>query len=410
MGTPVLNNIEDLIGDLQSEHGIQNNSPINIESFQSLFTDPIIKEQIETVLKAEKELSFFNEKHFETTYPEKELFSYSISKLTSELLGSIYPKYDFKNLKGYIPYNNDFVKNVVNQLNEKGYYVLENGLNDIECDEIISAISDKDFILKKSSKLVKGFNKKNLYNIKGNTCWIENQQNILAIPAIQNLIMNPNFLSIAQEYLGAIPIHCQANCWWSVHYADSKQSLSKNAQLFHQDKEFIKFIKIFIYLNDVEEDNGPHSYISGSHKNYVDHVPENYLFSHRLSDEYLTNQYPKDDIISMTGKKGTIIIEDTSGFHKGVPVVKGYRLLAQLEFCSSMYFNAVSSFTLEGLSPELKSFAKKYPRVFQNYNHERYLQHNQQRANDRKKDRLKNFAVNSISSLVPQKVIDLLKK
>ena len=410
MSTLVLNNIEDLVEDLQSEQGIENKNPIILESFQSLFTDPILKKQIENILKAEKEQSFFNEDHFQTTYPEKELFSYKISKLTSELLGSIYPKYDFKNSDSKILYNEDFVKTVLNQLNDKGYYILENGLNEKECDEIIAAISNKDFVLKKSSKLVKGFNKKNIYNIKGNTCWIENQQNILEIPAIQNLLMNPNFLSIAQEYLGAIPIHCQANCWWSIHFADNKQSLSKNAQLFHQDKEFIKFLKVFIYLNDVENDNGPHSYISGSHKNYVDHVPEKYLFSHRLSDEYLTSQYSKEEIISMTGKKGTIIIEDTSGFHKGVPVVKGYRLLAQLEFCSSMYFNAVSSFTLEGLSPELKSFAKKYPRVFQNYNHDRYLQHNQQRANDRKKDQLKHFIQNSILPLVPAKIKNIIKK
>ena len=37
-------------------------------------------------------------------------------------------------------------------------------------------------------------------------------------------------------------------------------------QKFHRDYESFNFIKLFVYLTDVDKDFGPHQYIIGSHK------------------------------------------------------------------------------------------------------------------------------------------------
>ncbi len=154
--------------------------------------------------------------------------------------------------------------------------------------------------------------------------------------------------------------------------------MNYGAQLFHQDKEFIKFVKIFIYLTDVDEKNGPHEYISGSHKDYSNNTPENYKMSDRLSDEYLKTKYSAERFNSFTGEAGTIIITDSNGFHKGKPLLEGQRLLLQLEFASSLYFNSLPAFATEGLTLEYQSFLKNNMRFAQNYDNERY-------KNDRKR-------------------------
>ena len=37
--------------------------------------------------------------------------------------------------------------------------------------------------------------------------------------------------------------------------------------------------------------------------------------------------YRPDDEVVFTGPKGTVIIEDTLGFHKGIPAISGHRFI-----------------------------------------------------------------------------------
>jgi ectoine hydroxylase-related dioxygenase (phytanoyl-CoA dioxygenase family) len=129
--------------------------------------------------------------------------------------------------------------------------------------------------------------------------------------------------------LQSIPINSQTNLWYSVKY----ESINDQTQKFHQDYDDVKFIKLFIYLSDVKKENGPHTYIKSSRINRK--VPKDYKVSKRLDDNYVKKIY-KNDIVEFVGEKGTIIFEDTNGFHKGKTVDDGHRIILQLQFATSL--------------------------------------------------------------------------
>ena len=52
----------------------------------------------------------------------------------------------------------------------------------------------------------------------------------------------------------------------------------------------------------------------------------------RYTDEEVFKMYPKADEVVFTGPAGTVFIEDTLGFHKGIPVRDGKRFVFEYEY------------------------------------------------------------------------------
>lgn len=208
----------------------------------------------------------------------------------------------------------------------------------------------------------------------GDTFWIEDQNNFVREPEIFSLATDPLIISCVKEYFGCMPILVQANTWYSFPSNIQQNNLSENAQYFHQDKDFIKFLKVFIYLNDVDEDNGPHCYIQGSHHDTLNSkgVP----FSDRVMDAEIESYYPKSRSKRVLGSSGTIIFGDTSCAHKGAPVKSGVRKILQFEYATSLYLSGNRPF--ETLSNELKKGLPyqgwKLERLLQNFNSNLRLQ------------------------------------
>ncbi len=150
-------------------------------------------------------------------------------------------------------------------------------------------------------------------------------------PVIQDLAIDAYFLGIAQEYLGFNPVFDLLTMWWSAPGDVALQS--KAAQLYHFDMDRFKFVKFFIYLTDVGPDNGPHCYVRGSHVR----KPAGLLRDDRISDEEIANHYAADDLIELTGARGTMLAVDTRGFHKGKPLVADDRLIFQIQYADSLF-------------------------------------------------------------------------
>ncbi len=329
---------------------------------------------IAEVLDAERTLDFFQREHFQRTLPLKRLFNYDTARAVCQILDAAIPVRPIDSNEGVLGVRNPaLIDAATRQLKLDGYCILPQTLNDRACDSITRALGQIPFRVKATGQLLDGFSSRNMYRPSGNTCWVVDQQDILRIPDVQELVCDPTLLNIVQNYLECTPIHVQTNCWWTINRAVTDASMAADAQMFHQDKEFVRFVKVFVYLNDVADMNGPHAYIAGSARDYEDHVPPDYAISQRLSDEHIAAEYPPERHISIKGTRGTIVIEDTSGFHKGMPVVRGYRLLLQLEYCCSLFFNPVPSFTWEGTTESFAEFAVSHPRTFMNYDHQRYL-------------------------------------
>lgn len=148
---------------------------------------------------------------------------------------------------------------------------------------------------------------------------------------VQAIATDPYLFSIAQEYLGFNPVQDLLSMWWSAPGDSALQS--RAAQLYHFDMDRFKFVKFFVYLTDVDQDNGPHCYVRGSHIR----KPAELLRDERLSDEEILEHYPESDCLELTGKAGTLLAVDTRGFHKGKPLVARDRLIFQVQFADSLF-------------------------------------------------------------------------
>ena len=252
------------------------------------------------------------------------------------------------------------VDKIAKSIQRNGYYIFDQRLS----DEVIEEL--KAFSLKTKAKLmpkVSGHNEFDFFDIeKPITIKYEYQESdLITNKNIQKLVTDPGLLSISQAFLGARPILDMISMWWSTTY--SKKASSEVAQLYHFDMERIKFLKIFFYLTDVTGDSGPHCYIKGSNNGF----PRALQKDGRITDEEIFKQYPKEDILEIAGRRGTILAVDTSGFHKGKNLIEGNRLLLQFEFSNSLFGVKNHYYKVSNPSPRFQDFRNKYPHTFQRY-------------------------------------------
>lgn len=192
-------------------------------------------------------------------------------------------------------------KNLELQLKQYGYTILENFFDASEVDN-----------LKKSIEKAEGFNyhiARNSFNRETRSISQMGDWNILSFePDVlleSNIFLkaltNKKILSLAQSYLGCFPTLYSVNCF-NTKYTGEEFKI----QTIHRDYDDYKFLTFFIYLNDVDANNGPHVY---------------YKNTHNGSDD-ISNP------IELLGKQGTCLVLDGYGLHHGKPMIEGERLVA----------------------------------------------------------------------------------
>lgn len=191
-------------------------------------------------------------------------------------------------------------------------------------------------------------------------------EDLLSLNAVQELVSSKIILEIAQGYLNTVPKLDVLSMWWHTNY--SKEPDSKAAQYFHFDMDRIKWIKVFIYLTDVGVDNGPHTFVIGSHK--TNGIPRKFLNKGyaRQTDDEVIGFYGTERVQSFIAPRGTIIFEDTRGLHKGVHLKEGSRLMLQLQYSNSLFGAIYPNVKCKKISsPNLKNRIKRTPEIFSNY-------------------------------------------
>ena len=112
-----------------------------------------------------------------------------------------------------------------------------------------------------------------------------------------------------------------------IWYTFPQESKAKHHNFgFHYDIDDYRFLKFFFYLDDVDENTGPHVIIESSHKESSIFK----FFNRRISDEVAESKY-KNKIKVMLGKPGQGFAEDTFCYHKGTYPLKR-RLILQVQF------------------------------------------------------------------------------
>ncbi|PKB42615.1 hypothetical protein AX016_0783 [Cellulophaga sp. RHA19] len=146
--------------------------------------------------------------------------------------------------------------------------------------------------------------------------------------SVNNIIYDPKILDIAKNYLGNNPIIRNQYLWWSFPAkANDNEDYDSPRYWFHYDIDDFKFLKIFIYLKDVDLQTGPHVVVKSTHKS----KPWKYKFNRIINNSDLKGFFDDKEVVKLTGEKGTCFLEDTFTYHNGTPPQKP-RLVLQIEY------------------------------------------------------------------------------
>lgn len=273
-------------------------------------------------------------------------------------------KANFENEIFFLSDKTEF-NNHINDLNNLGFYKEENFLTSENIDKIL--IKLKGLKGKYSGDKLADDNlyELNLYHELRPARFTYETSDLLEIPEIQEILLSDKILKTANLYLKSIPIIDIVTAWWTFSTIEADE---KAAQLWHFDMDRSKWLKVFIYLNDVNLDNGPHCFIKKSHLNKGIDFKIRKNGYQRLDDSIIDSHYSKNNIEYIFGKKGTILFEDTRGLHKGLRVKKNSRLLLQFQFSSSLFGGKLNPIQFPKKQiDKFKDMKKKNPIIFQNF-------------------------------------------
>ena len=158
-----------------------------------------------------------------------------------------------------------------------------------------------------------------------------NEKEALGCAEVQDFATDPALALISQKYLGQPVIMDEVAFWWTTNKRAEDANL--NAQMFHQDRDRLSFLKFFMYLTDVTTDTGPHIYLRESHKS----IPWSLRPDGRMNDEAVRDAGLWENVSELTGPAGTIMAVDTIGLHKGKTPISADRLALENEFSTSLF-------------------------------------------------------------------------
>jgi len=257
---------------------------------------------------------------------------------------------------------------IQNKLEIDGYCVFENCLSPDFCERILQKTLTVDCLIlgdeesARSSQQAYG-----RYNRQAPTAakYLLTTDDTTDIQEIQELMSDASLIAVAQNYLRSKPIFSGISLWWSPAIKDVPDR--EAAQEFHWDMDRIRWIRYFIYLTDVDHNSGPHCFIKGTHRTGAIPPELLHLGYTRHTDEKILARYGQDTYREFVGPRGTIIAEDSRGFHKGLLPLTRDRLLLAFEL-SNTTFGANKRHRIRNIRiPQFGEFAKRYPRVYSNF-------------------------------------------
>jgi hypothetical protein len=203
----------------------------------------------------------------------------------------------------------------VESLKERGYTQLGRLLSASQCAEALDWLREREMIAVRN-----GGGRFKLDEVPPGVSTADfPPETIVHCPHIMALANHPDILRMAGDYLGYTPTITIMGLRWSF----PRGKTDADVQAFHRDVE-PGSMKLLVYLTDVDEDAGPHSYVTGTHR---ERMP---LRMQRYSDVDIAKEY--GDSVVVTGPAGTGFFIDNRGIHKGTPPSAKRRLLLVVQY------------------------------------------------------------------------------
>jgi hypothetical protein len=169
------------------------------------------------------------------------------------------------------------------------------------------------------------------------------------------LALDPGLLAVVNAYMGMRSALRAIEAWIDVPTPDE----AKETQLWHRDGDDLLNVKVFIYLNDVDETTGPFCYARRTHPNggKFGRLLVKSRIPGRVTDEEMLEALPAELIRMCTGPARSITLADTVGYHKGLKPTLKRRLLVMFQYTSGcpkypVEFKLTGTPDLTGLSAD----------------------------------------------------------
>lgn len=254
-------------------------------------------------------------------------------------------------------------------LRDRGYIVFPKALPDDVCDRLMRFARETPALVRRMDHEAEGQPPRLALFDPAKPLAVRYDYPVDALlnqPDVQALLSDPSLLALAQSYLGSRPRADVLSMWWHTNFHDRPDS--EAAQFYHFDLDRIKWFKVFIYLTDVGPQDGPHSFIEGSHR--TGGIPASMLRRGyvRLSDDEVHGHYGTAREVEFVAPRGTVIVEDTRGLHKGKAVSGSSRLILQLQFSNSLFGGQYARARIgRVVDPGLQTLMQAAPDVYSNY-------------------------------------------
>jgi hypothetical protein len=232
---------------------------------------------------------------------------------------------------------------IVSEIKKNGFYKIDNFLNQNICDTIINSIEN-------FSDTNKSFVSSDNLN---SDCRIYGSEYIN--DEIKNFNKNLFIKKIGEEYLD-----CEMECLMTLaNCVNFKKNNEGSGGGWHRDSIYKQY-KSILYLNDVTELNGPFQLIKNSNKFWW-----NIFNISSLNKKIFDTRFKNEEInyliknknnkkITLFGKKGTLILIDTSMIHRGSPLKKNQR------YALTNYFYPKKNISMyeNHFNPRIKSYSQ----------------------------------------------------
>lgn len=146
------------------------------------------------------------------------------------------------------------------------------------------------------------------------------QRDVIAAPHLLRAANDPALLRLVEGYLGAAPVIAALRVWWTLPAGGTH---AEDSELFHRDVDDYRFLKLFVYLTDVDAGSGPHVFATGSHR--LDALTE----IRRYRDEEVAGAVGSEALVQLIGPASTTFVEATYGLHRASRPVTRARLMFQ---------------------------------------------------------------------------------
>jgi hypothetical protein len=184
------------------------------------------------------------------------------------------------------------------------------------------------------------------------------------LPRGAELTLDDPWLRLAVSTRLVDVVNTYLRLWTKLTYLDQwytvpggSEAERAGSQRWHRDYNDQYLVKVFVYMTDVDEGSGPFEYVPGSARGgpYEHEWPWEPLGESYPDPEEFAQRIPASAARTLTAPAGTMILCNTSGFHRGGFATERRRILGVANYVSPAALASLveRNFKAGGLPPDL---------------------------------------------------------